>query len=308
MNSELPQACYLHWCGTQHWQELVDYFYHRLESCDLCPHQCRINRLKGQTGYCRAGLRPRVASWNAHHGEEPPLSGTRGSGTIFFSHCTLRCIYCQNYSLSQLGEGKEVSIRELGEYYLRLQQMGCHNVNLVTPTHYLAQIIQSLDYAVKKGFTLPLVFNSSGYERKEIIEKLDGIIDIYMPDIRYSCDEYAEKYSDAGRYVKYNREALKEMFRQVGNLKSDNKGIAHRGLIIRHLVLPEDVSRSHKAMEFIARELSPRVYVSFMSQYFPAYKAAQYPPLDRRITPEEFEKACNWLKTYNFQNTWVQER
>lgn len=299
-------AMYTNWIGTKKWEDRTRKFQKRLSSCDLCPRQCHVNRNDGEKGLCRAGLLPKVASWNAHHGEEPPISGFRGSGTIFFSNCTMQCVYCQNYSISQFGEGKEVTFKQLGEYYLQLQKMGCHNVNFVTPTHYLPQIIEALDYAAKRGFHLPLVYNTSGYERKEVIADLEGIIDIYLSDIRYSSSDYAEKYSSAGDYVSYNRESLKEMYRQVGVLQCDSTGIAFRGVAIRHLVLPEHISESRKAMNFIARELSKEVYISFMKQYFPAYRAKEYPPLNRKITSREFRDAAKWLDVYNLSRGWLQ--
>ncbi len=299
-------ASYLKWYNSPEWNKRIEAFSRRLESCDLCPHKCGVNRLEEEKGFCRAGLRPRVASWNPHRGEEPPVSGVRGSGTIFLSHCTLRCVYCQNYSLSQLGEGKEVPPSTLADYYLQLQQIGCHNLNLVTPTHYLPQLLKALDLAIEKGFSLPIVYNTSGYERKEIISELEGIVDIYMPDLRYCSNQCASQFSEGEGYVENSQAALKEMYRQVGGLQCDASGIAYRGLLIRHLVLPGHISESKKAMAFISDELGSDVYISLMKQYFPAYKAAEYSPLNRMITSQEFEEARQWMEKYNLSSGWVQ--
>ncbi len=282
--------------------------YEGLRSCELCPWRCRVNRMEGgKRGVCRSYSRVKVASYNLHYGEEPPISGRRGSGTIFFSNCTLRCVFCQNYPISQLGTGKEYSDEELAEMMLYLQEEGAHNINFVTPTHFVANILNALYIAVNKGFRLPLVYNTSGYELEETLKLLDGIIDIYLPDIKYSDDKMAKKYSRAKDYVKHNRAALKEMYRQVGNLILNEEGVAVRGLIIRHLVLPNDISGTRESLRFIAEELSPEVTISLMSQYFPAYRASSYRELWRRITPREYLAAVEAMELYGLKNGWTQD-
>jgi len=279
----------------------------KLASCDLCPNNCGVNRLEGQVGICRAKYLPEVASANLHFGEEPPLSGTRGSGTIFFSHCTLACVYCQNWPISQKGNGKQATIDGLAGMMLELQRRGAHNVNFVTPTHYMPQILEALVVAVDRGFSLPLVYNTSGYEVVPSLRLLDGIVDIYLPDMRYACDRQAKRYSRARMYSMYNRAAVKEMYRQVGNLATDEHGIAVRGLIIRHLVLPGGISGTEEIMKFLAEEVSKDVYISLMAQYFPAYKATTIPELSRKITGDEYQAAIDAMERYGLTEGWVQE-
>jgi putative pyruvate formate lyase activating enzyme len=242
-----------------------------------------------------------------HHGEEPPISGKNGSGTIFFSNCNMACIYCQNYEFSQAGQGREVDFIELAEVMLQLQDMGCHNINLVTPTHVMPQILKALSIAVPKGLKIPLVYNTGGYELVDIIKLLDNIVDIYLPDMRYADNDMATKYSAAANYPGYNQEALKEMYRQVGIADIDNAGIIKKGLIIRHLVLPNNTSGTDRVMKFIAQELSQDIYISLMSQYFPCYKAGRVKELARRITPEEYEDAKKTMQKYGLNNGWIQE-
>lgn len=279
----------------------------RLLECRLCPRRCGINRLAGETGFCRGGAIAKVASHNVHHGEEPPLSGTRGSGTIFFSYCILHCVYCQNYPISQLGEGNEATAVELAKMMLKLERKGCHNINLVTPTHYIPQILEALALSVEQGFKLPVVYNTSGYELPETLDLLDGVVDIYLPDMRYAEQEPAGQYSAAPDYPEVNRAAIKEMHNQVGDLVQDDDGIATRGLIIRHLVLPGNMAGTEKTMEFIAEDISPDTYVSLMSQYFPAYKALGKALIDRRITTAEYVEAQDILKTHGLKNGWKQD-
>lgn len=262
-----------------------------LEDCRLCPRNCRKNRLKGEKGVCKAGAELMVSSAFPHFGEEPPLVGYFGSGTIFLTHCNLRCIFCQNYDISHGGEGKEATTEEFAGYMIYLQKLGCHNINFVTPTHYAAQIIASLPKAVEMGLELPLVWNCGGYESPEVIKLLDGIVDIYMPDFKYDSPAPAKKYSKASDYPDIVKEVLKEMHRQVGILKMDGRGIAYRGLLIRHLVMPDGLAGTKKVVEFIAKELSPDSYVNIMGQYRPCYKAFDYPEIARRITAEEYEEA-----------------
>ncbi|HYA87937.1 MAG TPA: radical SAM protein [Nitrospirota bacterium] len=267
-----------------------------------------MNRLKNEKlGFCRSGLNPLVSSSSPHHGEEPPLSGTRGSGTIFFTNCNLKCVYCQNYPISQMGHGTERIPGELACQMLWLQEEGCHNLNLVTPTHFMPQILKALEIAKERGFDLPIVYNTSGYESLEALRLLDGIVDIYLTDMRYSDDRIAMRYSVAHHYWTVNRTAVKEMFRQVGNVVLDEKGIAKQGLIIRHLILPSGLSGTQAVMKFLAGEISKDVCVSLMSQYFPAYKAHDIKELSRRITAEEYDEAYQIMQAYGLENGWVQE-
>ncbi|MDI6809726.1 MAG: radical SAM protein [Candidatus Eisenbacteria bacterium] len=277
-----------------------------LNDCAICPRECGVNRTKGDLGVCGSGALPKVASFNAHHGEEPPLSGTRGSGTIFFSGCNLRCVYCQNYPISQLANGEEISLDELASMMLRLQERGCHNINFVTPTHFMPQILNSVLIAIGKGLRLPLVYNTSGYELGKMVELLDGIIDIYLPDMRYGVSLHATKYSKAPDYSERNREAVKEMHRQVGDLVLDEDGTAVKGLIVRHLVLPGGLSASEEVFRFLSQEVSKNCYVSLMAQYFPTHNADSYPEIDRRITKGEYTEAVRLLKRYGLNRGWVQ--
>ncbi|HAJ56206.1 MAG TPA: radical SAM protein [Candidatus Omnitrophica bacterium] len=278
-----------------------------LESCAICPRKCGINRLKDEKGFCRTGRNALVCSYFAHHGEEPAISGTKGSGTIFFSRCNLKCLYCQNYDFSQLEEGRKAGASELAGYMLELQELGCHNINFVTPTHVMPQILEALILAVRDGLHIPLVYNTSGYELPEMIRLLDGIIDIYLPDMRYADNAHAARYSLAPDYPEFNQRSVKEMFDQVGIAKFDENDIIERGLIIRHLVLPQDLSSTEQICAFIAKKLSPQVYISLMSQYQPCFEAESNPPLDRRITREEYARAVSSLKKYGLENGWVQE-
>jgi putative pyruvate formate lyase activating enzyme len=289
-------------------QSRIEAAYALLESCRVCPRECGANRVKNdKIGFCRSGLNPVVSSASPHHGEEPPLSGQKGSGTIFFANCNLRCVYCQNYPISQLGNGAERTPAELACQMLWLQEQGCHNLNLVTPTHFMPQILKALGIARERGFSLPIVYNTSGYESLEALRLLDGIVDIYMPDMRYSEDGIARRYSAAPDYPDANRAAVKEMYRQVGNLVVDKNGIAQRGLIIRHLVLPNGLSGSKSIMKFLSEEISKDVYISLMSQYFPAYKATTMKELSRRTTANEYDEACGIRESYGLENGWVQE-
>ncbi len=287
--------------------ERIEAAYALLESCRVCPRECGVNRLNDERqGFCRSGLNPVISSVSPHHGEEPPLSGTKGSGTIFFTNCNLRCVYCQNYPISQMGNGVERSPGELACQMVYLQQQGCHNLNLVTPTHFMPQILKAAGIARERGFNLPIVYNTSGYESLEAIRLLDGIVDIYMPDMRYSDDRMAVKYSAAPHYAEINRAAIKEMYRQVGNLVLDGSGIAKKGLLIRHLVFPGGLSGTEGIMKFLAEEVSKDVYISLMSQYFPAYKAHSFKELSRRLTAEEYEEACRIMEKYGLENGWTQ--
>lgn len=285
----------------------VKELYRKMKSCTLCPRECRVNRLKGETGYCRSGFAPKVASRNAHHGEEPPISGSYGSGTIFFSNCTLKCVFCQNYPISQLGSGAQITVTALADMMLNLQKRKCHNINFVTPSHFSAQIVHALLIAVKKGFCLPLVYNTSGYEALPVLKLLDGIIDIYLPDMKYDDDEAAMKCSRAINYREVNRLAIKEMHRQVGFLQVDENEIAVRGVIIRHLVLPDGLAGSRAILKFIKEEIGAGTYISLMSQYFPAHEATDDPALGKRISRKEYNKIVEYLEELGLDNGWVQQ-
>jgi putative pyruvate formate lyase activating enzyme len=267
-----------------------------LAECRICPNECAINRLEGETGNCNSTDEVVISSYGPHYGEEPELVGIYGSGTIFFTNCNMACIYCQNYDISQLGLGKKISIEELSDIMISLQRRGCHNINFVTPTHFVPQIVDALIIAIEKGLEIPLVYNSGGYESVETLRLLEDIIDIYMPDIKYSNDEIASRLSGVKNYWNVIRAAVKEMYRQVGNLHIDRKGIAKRGLLIRHLVLPDNLSGSEKVIDFIADEISKDSYVNIMDQYHPAFKASENDKLNRRINPDEYEKVIAYAK------------
>lgn len=264
-----------------------------LEDCTVCAQQCRVNRLKGELGICRGGRRAAVSSYGPHFGEESPLVGTRGSGTIFFANCNLRCSFCQNYEISQDGEGDEISLSELAEMMLELQKGVCHNINLVSPSHYVPQVLEALLVASAMGLHIPIVYNTGGYDSLEALEILDGVVDIYMPDIKFGDDDAGRKYSGAAGYFTVAKRAVKKMHEQVGDLVIDERGLAVRGLLVRHLVLPEDMSGTAAVMEFLAREVSPNTFVNIMSQYYPAYRSADCPELGRRITNTEYRAAVN---------------
>jgi len=288
-------------------RERVKAAYGRLRSCDLCPRDCGIDRISGKTGFCEAGLKPRIASANVHRGEEPPISGTRGSGAIFFSYCTLRCRFCQNFPISQMGNGEEITTGQLASRMLKLQKQGVHNINFVTPGHYLPQILAALLQAIPLGFRLPIVWNSSGYEKADALRLLDGIVDIYLPDMKYADDEQAVRLSSAPGYREYNRMTVKEMLMQVGHLKLDEEGIAARGIIIRHLVLPEGRAGSRETLRWIAENLGKETHIALMNQYFPAYLAPETPGIGRGITGEEYMEAVDALDEVGLENGWVQE-
>lgn len=274
--------------------------------CALCPRTCRINRLTGEQGFCRAGAAAVVSKALPHFGEEPVLTGSGGSGTIFFAHCNLSCLFCQNYQISQEDLGTSADDDTLADTMLSLQAKGCHNINLVSATHFLPMIIRALKKAAAGGLTLPLVYNSNGYERTDVLSLLDGIIDIYLPDAKYGDDGNARELSGAPQYTRYNREALKEMYRQVGPLAIDDDGIACRGLIIRHLVLPAGLARTGAVLQMIREELGTEVHLSLMGQYFPAYRAHSSETLNRKLTPEEYRIAADLLEHYGFERGWCQ--
>jgi putative pyruvate formate lyase activating enzyme len=281
--------------------------YRRLSVCDLCPHDCGVNRIKGELGICGAGLKPKIASANVHTGEEPPISGTRGSGTIFFSGCSLKCRFCQNFPISQFGNGEEIITAELATRMLKLQRQGVHNINLVTPTHFLPQILAALWLAIPQGFRLPLVWNSSGYEKVEALRFLEGVVDIYLPDMKYSEESCSVELSAAPGYRDVNRLAVSEMLNQVGHLQLDADGIAQQGLIIRHLVLPGGRAGSRETLRWIADNLGTETHIALMNQYFPAHHAVSSTDLGRKIVEEEYEIAVESLEEFGLDNGWVQD-
>lgn len=271
----------------------------RLNDCDLCARYCHVDRIANVRGaVCRTGERAIVYSAGPHHGEEDCLRGTNGSGTIFFSFCNLRCVYCQNWDISWGGEGREVSTEELAAMMLRLQAIGCHNINFVTPSHVVAQIIAAVDVAAARGLALPLVYNTGGYDSSEALALLDGVIDVYMPDMKYGDTEFAHRYSHVRDYVQVNQAAIKEMHRQVGDLEIDARGLARRGLLVRHLVLPNRVAGSEEVARFLAEEISRDTYLNLMDQYRPCYRADDYSELDRPITASEFHEALALAHRY----------
>jgi putative pyruvate formate lyase activating enzyme len=278
-----------------------------LEECTVCPRECGVNRLKGEIGFCGIGREPKVASFNLHTGEEPPISGTKGSGTIFFSGCNLRCRYCQNFPISQMRNGEEVTTEKLAGMMLYLESKGAHNINFVTPSHVVPQILEALCYAWEKGLNLPLVYNTSGYDAMGSLQLLEGVIDVYLPDMRYSDDRIAARLSSVEDYVEVNRKAVKEMFRQVGNLRVDEQGIAKRGLTIRHLILPNEQAGSESTFRFIRKEISDQARVSLMGQYFPSFRAGECVSIDRKITPEEYESALESFLDSGLSRGWIQE-
>ena len=270
-----------------------------LEECRLCPRECGVNRLVGEVGVCQAGRELKVSSAFPHFGEESPLVGRHGSGTIFLTHCNLRCAFCQNYDISHDGNGERITPSDLARIMLRLQEMGCHNINFVTPTQYAPQILSSLPEAIEKGLRLPIVYNCSGYEPLEVIRLLEGVVNIYMPDVKYLDEKHSKRFSSASDYPEVVKQVLKEMHRQVGDLTMDSSGIAERGLLIRHLVMPNGVASSEAVLKFIAEEISIHSYVNVMDQYRPEYRANEYPEINRRITHKEFLETIHWAKGFH---------
>jgi len=262
-----------------------------LKECTLCPRECRVDRTAGQKGFCKTGDMPFISSYGPHFGEEKPLVGKFGSGTIFMGNCNLGCIFCQNYSISHLGEGVRMTCEKLADIMLSLQKEGCHNINLVTPTHQMPMLLRALLLASEKGLKVPIVYNCGGYESLRAIQFLEGIVDIYMPDFKYSDPVVAKKYSGAENYPDAAKAAIKEMHRQVGDLLIDKRGIAQRGLLVRHLVLPGRIAGTSEVIKFIADEISKNTYINIMDQYHPCHKAFDHPPLNKRLTSQEYAEA-----------------
>jgi putative pyruvate formate lyase activating enzyme len=278
-----------------------------LAPCQLCPHRCGVDRLHGQRGICRMGEQPKVASWNLHRWEEPPISGTNGSGTIFFSGCTGRCRFCQNYPISQIGHGEVVSVERLAGMMLELQRKGAHNINLVTPTHFMPPILAALPHAIESGLRLPLVYNTSGYERVEALRLLEGIVDVWLPDAKYADSATATQQSGFRDYVEVNRAALLEICRQVGtDLALDAGGLAQRGVIVRHLVLPGELAGTEAVLDWLASHISSQLHVSLMDQYFPAHLAVGDPVLGRKVTLAEYGAVLDACEAVGLENGWCQ--
>ena len=281
--------------------------YQLMEKCSLCPRNCGINRLKGEIGACRTGKEFKVASINLHYGEEPPISGEKGSGTIFFTNCNLSCVFCQNYPISQLGNGNLITTEKLADKMLELQNKGANNINLVTPTHVYPMVAESIFIAKQKGLTVPVLSNCGGYESKEVLELMEPFIDIYMPDMKYSSNENAKKYSKINNYVENNRVAIKEMYRQKGILKFGNNNLATKGILIRHLVLPNNIAGSKETFEFVAKEISKDTYMSVMAQYHTANISNTFEELNRKVTREEYDKVLEDFDKVGLYNGWLQE-
>jgi len=277
-----------------------------LEGCKLCPRQCNVNRIKGQRGYCGIGDMVIIAYYGKHYGEEPPISGSRGSGNIFFSSCNLKCLYCQNYQISHSVNGKVFSIDELSEIFLELEKMGCHNINLVSPIPYVPMIISAIKKSRKRGLRIPFVYNTNAYESVETLRLLDGLIDIYLPDFKYWNKNMAKRLSDAVDYPDYAANAIIEMKRQTGDLLIED-GIGKKGLLIRHLVLPNNIAGSRQILKWISETLGKKTFISLMAQYYPLHKAFKYPMINRRITEREYNELIDFLVENGFENVFIQE-
>ena len=299
---EVTTSSYLALFDSGELAERAKLAFEHLKDCDLCARYCHVNRCESVKGaVCRTGERAKVHSFGPHHGEEAPLRGWAGSGTIFFSWCNLRCVFCQNWEISQKGLGHEVDSEELANIMLKLQQQGCHNINFVTPSHVVAQILCALPIAIERGLRLPLVYNTGGFDSVEALKLLDGVIDIYMPDIKYGDSSIARRFSKVRHYVETNQRAIKEMHRQVGDLILDAHGIARRGLLVRHLVMPGLLSETEKVLAFIANEVSPNTYLNLMDQYHPCYRADETPPLDRPLAGFEYREALEMAAKFGIK-------
>ena len=277
-----------------------------LECCTICPHNCKINRTKNP-GRCKSTDKIKIALYSIHNFEEPCISGEKGSGTIFFSNCNMNCVFCQNYEISQLGRGKEITIEELANVMIKQQERNVQNINLVTPTSYALHIVEAIKIARKKGLKIPIVYNTNGYESVETLKLLEGYVDIYLPDLKYYYDDLAKKYSKVDNYFQIATKAIQEMYRQVGAPVLDENGVMKKGLMIRHLILPNEVQNSKKVLKWIKGNIDSNVYVSIMAQYFPTYKAKEIPEIARKITKEEYEKVENYLYELDLENGYIQE-
>ncbi len=277
-----------------------------LKKCTICPHNCGINRLNNQIGRCKSKDTVKIALYSTHNFEEPCISGKKGSGTVFFSNCNMNCVFCQNYEISQQGKGKEISIEELADIFIKQQEKDVENINLVTPTSYVPQIIEAIKIARDNGLKLPIVYNTNGYEKVETLKMLDGYVDIYLPDFKYSDNELGKRLSKVENYFEIATEALKEMYRQTGKVVFNDEGIMQRGMIIRHLVLPNHILNSRRVLKWINENMHD-VYVSVMAQYFPTYKAKEIEDINRKLTKEEYEQIENYLYRLDLENGYIQE-
>lgn len=277
-----------------------------LEKCAICPHNCGINRLNNQIGRCKSKDTVKVALYSTHNFEEPCISGKKGSGTVFFSNCNMNCVFCQNYEISQQGKGKEISIEELADIFIKQQEKDVENINLVTPTSYVPQIIEAIKIARKNGLKLPIVYNTNGYEKVETLKMLEGYVDIYLPDFKYSDNDLGKRLSKVDNYFEIVTEALKEMYRQTGKAVFNGEGIMQKGMIIRHLVLPNHILDSRRVLKWINENMHD-VYVSVMAQYFPTYKAKEIDDINRKLTKEEYEQIENYLYRLDLENGYIQE-
>ena len=299
----MGHASYLKLLARGKIKKIAEKIYQQYDSCELCPRKCRVNRNKGETGVCGAGNRVKVSSAHPHLGEERPLVGRYGSGTIFLSHCNLLCLYCQNWDISHGAEGDEISDEQLAGLMLRMQKIGCHNINFVTPTHYLPNIVAAIQLAAERGLGVPIVYNTGGYDNPEMLKLLDGIVDIYLPDFKYADEGIGAKFSNgAKKYPQVAKEGLLEMHRQVGVLRTDGNDVAVRGLMIRHLVLPNNLAGTEGLVKFVAEELDPKTYINIMPQYRPCYQANNHPKLARSLTMHEFRAALDLAQKYGLTN------
>lgn len=278
-----------------------------LEKCEICPHECGINRTKKQIGRCKSTDKIKIALYSIHKFEEPCISGGNGSGTVFFSNCNLNCIYCQNYEISQEGKGKEISVEELADIFIKQQNRKAENINLVTPTSYTLQIIEAIKIAKKRGLNIPIIYNTNGYEKVETLKLLEGYVDVYLPDLKYYDDELGKKYSKVDKYFEIAVKAIKEMYRQVGSPKLDERGMIKSGLMIRHLVLPNNIENSKKILRWIKENIDENVYVDIMAQYFPTYKAKESKDLNRKLTKEEYKEIEEYVYDLNTKNGYMQD-
>lgn len=278
-----------------------------LVKCEICPHKCGIDRTKKEIGRCKSTDKIKIALYSVHHFEEPCISGENGSGTVFFSNCNLNCIYCQNYEISQEGKGKEISIEELADIFIEQQNRNVENINLVTPTSYTLQIIEAIKIAKKKGLTIPIIYNTNGYERVETLKLLEGYVDVYLPDLKYYDDKIAMKYSKIKNYFEIATKAIQEMYRQVGSPKLDKRGMIRKGVMIRHLVLPNNIENSKNILKWIKENIDEDVYIDIMAQYFPTYKAKENNELNRKLTKEEYQEIENYVYQLDIKNGYMQE-
>ncbi len=278
-----------------------------LDNCTLCPHNCKVNRLEGKKGRCKCDNTLKIALASLHMFEEPCISGANGSGTVFFTNCNLNCIYCQNYEISQGGKGKEITIQTLADIFIKQQEKGAHNINLVTPTMYVYQIIEAIKIARKNGLKIPIIYNSNGYENIETIKMLNGYIDVYLPDLKYYTNELSKKYSNVDNYFEVATNAIKEMYSQVGNAIFDDNAIIQKGVIIRHLVLPNHIQNTKNILKWINENMPKDIYVSVMAQYFPTYKAKNDSLINRKLNKKEYKEVFNYLYSLDLQNGYIQE-